>query len=196
MSTDVSKFLDGLSEIFTAIDAEYEKARAHYEGFSCDGCVDNCCTTVFHHHTLIEYFYFIEGLGKLDPKLLDIAAARSEGYLSAMRKQLGNLNAARIMCPLNFEGQCRIYEHRPLICRIHGMPGVLHSVRGKNEWQGCKVFNEKFAGRMDHVIDRTMFYTKIAALEGDLREELQFVQKYKKTIADMILDYKKEIAED
>jgi len=194
MSTDISKHLDGLSEVYAAIDAEYEKARAYYEGFSCDGCPDNCCTTVFHHHTLIEYFHLVEGLGKLDPKLFSIAVARAEGYVVAMRKQLGDLNSARLMCPMNFEGQCRIYEHRPLICRSHGMPGVLHSSRGKNQWQGCRIFNEKFEGRMNHVIDRTPFYTKIASLEGDLREDLQFVQKYKKTMAEMIIDYRNEMA--
>jgi Fe-S-cluster containining protein len=196
MPTDISRYLDGLSEVYAAIDAEYEKARAYYEGFSCDGCNDNCCNTVFHHHTLIEYFYLVEGFGKMDPKLFSIAAARAEGYVITMRKNLGDLYSARILCPMNFEGQCRIYEHRPLICRIHGMPGMLHSSRGNNRWQGCKVFNEKFEGRMEHVIDRTPFYTKIASLEGGVREELQFVQKYKKTMADMILDYKKEMVEE
>ncbi len=42
-----------------------------------------------------------------------------------LRAQLKKPATARGLCPLLHEGQCVLYEHRPVICRTHGMPLVV-----------------------------------------------------------------------
>jgi hypothetical protein len=44
--------------------------------------------------------------------------------LSASRKKDLSLEAAKISvpCPLNEDGGCLLYEHRPITCRLYGVP--------------------------------------------------------------------------
>ncbi|MBF0553933.1 MAG: hypothetical protein HQK96_05165 [Nitrospirae bacterium] len=200
MSIDITPFIDKLSGIFRASDALYLKSQNHYltigttgeEPFSCAGCSDNCCTTVFYHYTLIEYFFLAEGLSKItDPVMAEAIGERSQAYYMEIVRNPFKTDSLRIMCPLNFHGKCVIYGNRPLICRVHGVPSSL-SQPGKTtqHWDGCKRFLELHGGEdFPVVIDRTPFYTQIAALEGQLRKEMVFFQKYKKTIAEMIIDF-------
>jgi Fe-S-cluster containining protein len=206
MSLDIAPYIDKLAEIFAASDALYSKSQGYYittggdgttSPFSCTGCTDNCCTTVFYHYTLLEYFYLTEGLSQItDTEMAGTIAERSQAYSMETARNPFKTDSLRIMCPLNIDGMCAVYRHRPLICRVHGVPSSL-SAPGKQtqRWDGCKRFTG-LHGVKDFsfpvVIDRTPFYTQIAALEGQLRRELVFFQKYKKTIAEMVLDYIKD----
>jgi len=38
------------------------------------------------------------------------------------------------------------------------------------------------------VIDRTAFYSRIATLESQVRREMDYLMKFQKTIAEMLLD--------
>jgi len=202
MSFDLTPFLDELTKIFISIDEEYKNAQELYDNFSCEGCEDNCCTTVFNHYTLIEDFIVSEGLGLLEPEQLEEAIKRAYAYCAEMSKNRGNIESLKIMCPLNFEGKCGIYENRPLICRIHGLPAKLNSpVKGAQSWQGCDRFQkmhpeipEKVVRPLrlkEVVIDRTKYYTQVASLEGHLRKLFSYTQKHKKTIAEMVVDFAK-----
>ncbi|MBF0318437.1 MAG: hypothetical protein HQL01_01355 [Nitrospirae bacterium] len=204
MSTDITPYVDKLAGIFAASDALYRASQEHYpmvgtDGtkgpFSCTGCEDNCCTTVFYHYTLIEYFYLAEGLSQIeDMEIAGAIAERSQAYLGEIVKNPFKTDSMRIMCPLNFDGMCVVYQNRPLICRVHGVPSELRPPgKAVQHWDGCKRFVD-LNGRegLSFVIDRTPFYSQIAALEGQLRRELVFFQKYRKTIAEMVLDYIKD----
>ncbi|MBF0472336.1 MAG: YkgJ family cysteine cluster protein [Nitrospirae bacterium] len=192
MPIDLSQFLDELSEIFNSIDKEYKEMQGVYGNFSCDGCQDNCCTTVFNHYTLIEDFIVSEGLGLLNPDQLEEAIKRSEAYCIELGKNRGNIESLKIMCPLNFEGKCGIYQNRPLICRIHGLPAKLNSpVKGVQTWAGCNRFQELHPDVTAGSIDRTKYYTQIATLEGRMRKLFSYTQKHKKTIAEMVVDFAK-----
>ena len=61
----LAAYFDRLQQIFAAMDREYTNATKHY-GFQCDGCIDNCCRTLFYHHTYLEYLYILAGFEKLD----------------------------------------------------------------------------------------------------------------------------------
>ncbi|MBF0456933.1 MAG: hypothetical protein HQK99_03455 [Nitrospirae bacterium] len=200
MSVDITPYISKLSEIFNASDALYLKSQNSYlttagEAFSCTGCLDNCCTTVFYHYTLIEYFYLAEGLSQImDPEMAETIAERSQAYFMEIVRNPFKTDSLRIMCPLNFDGKCVVYQNRPLICRVHGVPSSL-SQPGKavQRWDGCKKFVELHGGKdFPVVIDRTPFYAQIAALEGQLRKEMVFFQKYRKTIAEMVIDFIKD----
>ncbi|KJJ84703.1 hypothetical protein OMAG_001430 [Candidatus Omnitrophus magneticus] len=190
MSTDISSYLVKVEHIFSEIDKEYEYAQKHYGDFSCEGCQDNCCTTVFYHHTLAEYFYLAEGLDQVDDKIMNVMVMRSEMYFNEVIKNPFNVESLRIMCPLNLNDKCCVYKNRPLICRIHGVPSILHTPRRETQkWNGCKRFEAQHKEPYDHSIDRTKLFTQLATLEGQLRKDLVFPQRYKKTIAEMVLDY-------
>ncbi len=193
MDIDISNYLDKLSEIYKEIDSEYEKTQKHYDNFSCKDCDDNCCTTVFHHYTFIENLFMIEGFDTVEPERWKVINERAKDYFTQLTKSGHCVTSLKIMCPLNFDGLCSLYEYRPLICRIHGVPSFLQSPhRGKQEWQGCKRFEKLHGDKIDSFMDRTPYFTKIATLEGQVRQELTYFQKHRKTIAEMIMDYSKE----
>ena len=185
---DVSRYLEKLYEIYREIDVAYDSAARHYR-FSCDGCEQNCCDTVFYHYTLIEYFGLLEGFESLPEERQKATLERSEEYVKTLNRFRGKEQEVKIMCPLNYEGLCAVYEHRPLICRIHGLPGEFkHPSRGARSFSGCKRFEESNNMARDVVIDRTPFYSRIATLETQVRREMDYLVKFQKTIAEMLLD--------
>ncbi len=176
--------LKRLSETYRAIDESYAEVQAHYE-FSCKGCPDNCCATKFHHHTLIEELYLAEGLKILgESKTGDIIARAA----NVAKTHESSSEDVRVMCPVNDGGRCIVYEHRPMICRIHGVPYELFRNMRMEYGDGCYRFIEGKAGiEKSFRLKRTGFYFDIAMLEKELREQRNFTGRYKKTTAEMIL---------
>ena len=193
MDIDISPYFDRLAPAYKEIDTEYDKVAKHYGSFSCESCEENCCVTVFYHYTLIENLYFIEGFEALPENKRKESIKKAEDYVKELADHPFGETELTIMCPVNFDGQCIVYENRPLICRIHGLPGVLHSPRkGEQKWEGCSRFTSMHGDSITREIDRTAFYSSVAFIERDLREEMVFTQKVKKTIAEMIVDQTKD----
>lgn len=183
-------YLQRLSEVYRDIEDVYGQVAAHYGDFSCQGCSSNCCSTVFYHYTLIEALYFREGFRALPEHKMKGAIREARRYLADLARNPGRETALSIMCPVNFGGLCGVYQHRPLICRIHGVPAFLDSrgAGGVQRWKGCLRFQELYGGRIDHEIDRTPFYSAIAELEIELRKSAGDFSRCRKTIAHMIAD--------
>lgn len=182
----MEKYLTRIAEIFKAIDIIYDAAIKHY-GFSCKGCSDNCCVTKFHHHTLLEELYLAEGLKRLDEAKKKAAVARAEEVVSIHNASPEDI---RVMCPLNEKGLCMVYEHRPMICRIHGVPYEMHNRDTSIEYGiGCHRFmDEKVKEGIKYFpLNRTMFYVEMARTEKELRESIGFTGDYSKTTAEMVL---------
>lgn len=181
---NVEKLLQRLTEIYRDIDKAYSEAQVHYN-FSCKECADNCCATKFHHHTNAEELYLAEGLKKLDETKQREIISRAE---DAVRIHNSSAEDIRIMCPLNENGLCIPYDHRPMICRIHGVPYELFRNFKVETGDGCYRFiTEKEIVAKDFRIKRTGFYLEIAQIEREVREKLNFTGKYKKTTAEMVL---------
>ncbi len=188
MALDKALFTGRLFRIYSGIDDAFREAADHY-GFSCDGCEDNCCRTVFYHYTLIEYFGLLEGFDRLPARIRDESMRKGRAYLDKLAQGRGGEEGLDLMCPLNFDGLCRIYEHRPLICRIHGFPGRFdHPAKGSQRFTGCKVFNETCSKEWTHLIDRTPFYVGYPDIEGRLRRALNHTARFRKTIAEMLIE--------
>ena len=169
------------------MDQSYQQV-AHAYGFFCTGCETSCCETRFYHHTLIEYFYLRKGFLALDiyrqEKNLLHAAVVLKGYRTADERQ----NSVRIPCPLNQNGQCVIYPYRPMICRLHGIPHEFQKPEGKNIYgPGCDPFNRQCRDARYKKFDRTPFYRQMASLEQELRQSIGVYDKFKMTIAEMLL---------
>ncbi|MEM6290099.1 MAG: YkgJ family cysteine cluster protein [Myxococcota bacterium] len=86
-----------------------ERYREHIE--CARGCSD-CCQQSFEVSAL-EGAYLREGLQHVDTEVREDIIERARAYSSGTRTP----------CPVLSEtGACRLYEHRPRICRKYGIP--------------------------------------------------------------------------
>jgi Fe-S-cluster containining protein len=183
-----ASLLERLQRVLHDMDAAYERAAAAH-GFVCSGCENSCCRTRFHHHTLLEYLYLRDGFSRLPAGWRECIRANAAA-VAAQQKQAAVLGAdARLMCPLNAEGRCLLYAHRPMICRLHGIPHELRPAgRTAQQSPGCEEFHRR-CGRQDRpLLDRTPLYTELARLEAECRRALGLRRKIRMTIAEMLLD--------
>ncbi|NNG02197.1 MAG: hypothetical protein HKM93_22660 [Desulfobacteraceae bacterium] len=181
----IEPFMIRLVAIFDDMSEGFTRIADHY-GFTCRGCADNCCRTRFHHHTLAEYLYLKQGVESMpegDRTELSERAAMA-GRRTADKAPI------RVMCPLNVDGRCTLYNFRPMICRLHGLPHELRKL-GHNAafGPGCGEFDARFGRQQYQPFDRTPFYIELARLEGDLRKTIGYAGKIKMTVAEMIIDY-------
>jgi len=180
-------FLDRFKIIFASMDRKYKESADYYD-FNCTGCEDNCCFTRFFHHTLLEYLYIMEGYGTLDHekqvevkrRALEVCRKNDEAEEKGM--------PVRVMCPLNFDGLCLIYDYRPMICRLHGIPHELQRPGQSIMYSpGCDTFTKQCQEKELFKFDRTPFYVEMAELEKELRQSVGVRQKIKLTVAQMLV---------
>ena len=180
-------FSDKLKIIFDAMDERYKKA-ADYYGFNCTGCRDNCCRSLFFHHTLLEYLYIIKGYNELDNTNRITVTNRAQVVCRETDKAIKKNTTVRQMCPLNSDGLCLIYDYRPMICRLHGIPHELKKP-GQNAvyGSGCDAFITQCKDKDYFKFDRTPFYMEMARLENDLKQAAGITIKLKMTVARMLI---------
>ncbi len=179
---------DALAALFADMDAGYD-AVAETCGFTCTGCEDSCCLTRFYHHTYVEWGYLREGLALLSETERAHVTQQAGAVLAEMQRADETGELFRMMCPLNQEGLCRVYAHRPMICRLHGLPHRLTPpVPGRPPvtGPGCHVFDE-CASSASAVLDRTPYYARLAGLEQAYRQSTGAGGRVKLTIAEMVL---------
>jgi Fe-S-cluster containining protein len=183
---DVKPFLNRLESIFADMDRVYSEAAAHY-GFNCHGCEDNCCRTRFYHHTYIEYLFIQEGVRTLGRKRQMEVKSSALKICKQSTELDKNRKPVRLMCPLNIENLCILYAHRPMICRLHGIPHELRkSADNPTSGPGCRTFDRRCRGKSYIAFDRTPIYLKLAALENEFKHAAGITGKIKLTIAEML----------
>lgn len=182
--------LNRLQVLFEEMDQAYETVARQY-GFQCRGCADSCCRTRFHHHTLLEYIFLLEGMRTLGPGQRPAVHERALAAVDRMRDADRRGVGLRSLCALNGDGLCMIYAFRPMICRLHGIPHELKRPDGNVVISpGCDAFSAgcRQTGTTDYVrFDRTPFYRRMALLEKDLRERMGYAGKIKLTLAQMLV---------
>lgn len=185
-----SPFLQKIKYLYASMDASYSHAADFY-GFRCKGCAENCCEERFYHYTLSEHLYLCDGFSSLDGLTAGRILARAADAAGRQRLHDQQGIHERIMCPLNSEGLCIIYEYRPMICRIQGIPHKMKKPgREEEAGPGCHKFTEEISTKNlpDSGFNLTEFYTEMAGIEIELRRKLNFGLRYKKTIAEMVVD--------
>ena len=176
--------LERLQRVYAHMDAGYEAAAAGY-GFVCTGCVESCCRTRFHHHTLIEYAGLREALVRLPAAVQARVLHLAEEWQASPAGE----GAAQPLCPLNFEGRCLLYADRPMICRLHGIPHELSRPgEAAQRSPGCSEFDRRCGGMAYRRFDRTPLYARLARLEAEFRQALGVRRRFKHTIAEMLLN--------
>lgn len=179
-------YIRRLKSLYEEMSGKYNQIVQQY-GLDCTNCPDNCCQTRFHNHTYIEYFYLLEGLATHSEN-------RREEFLNQsikVCKQITECEASgetpRVMCPLNENSRCVLYEFRPMICRLHGIPYDL-TIPGREPFRGdgCTVFQDHFSNKPYCAFNRTALYQSLSRLEGELRSEIGRFDRIKMTVAEMI----------
>lgn len=184
----MSDFSERMEKLYEDMQKAYDDVAAHYGSFSCGGCTDNCCTQRFFHHTLAEYRYLKEGLMEalsVDPELVRSMLIKARVVVDTYQKEAESGEILPLMCPANFEGLCRLYKHRPMICRLHGLPHRYRRPDGREErGTGCARFEGMH--KTDWTVNRSRLYTDLAAVEADVRRASGFRGRYALTTAEMI----------
>jgi len=134
--------VDPYKELLAKVDAWYRSVQeSHPAEVPCTkGCRD-CCIGLFDV-SLADRDLLREGLAAADPAVRKDIEARAAALLSRLREitpELGDTldgwspdeiddlcdAAGDVECPvLGREGECRLYAHRPLTCRMSGVPVV------------------------------------------------------------------------
>ena len=188
-------FSDRLQNIFAEMDRKYGIA-AEYYGFQCQGCQENCCRTRFYHHTYLEYLSIRRGFGNLDPLRQSAIRLKAEEVCRPTELADNKGLPVRPMCPLNHDGLCALYEQRPMICRLHGIPHELQKPgRPVIHGPGCGDFDERCSDKSYFKFDRTPFYFAMAGLENEFKQAAGLTGRIKMTIAEMILEFGSRNAE-
>lgn len=129
-------------EFLARVDAWYQGVqRAHPDKVPCTkGCRD-CCLGLFDI-SIADRDLLREGLAAADPATRRDIEARAAKTMAELRERFPDLGESldglsdreidditdalgNVECPvLGREGECRLYAHRPLICRLSGVPVV------------------------------------------------------------------------
>ena len=182
-------FSDRLKAAFQRMDAAYQEAADYYD-FHCSGCEDNCCRTRFHHHTLLEFFYIFKGFEELSAEKRQDIRQKAEAVCSESLESERRGETIRLMCPLNENGLCLLYDYRPMICRLHGISHEIHRPDGQVLYgPGCDVFMNIAEKQKKVNFDRTPFYKEIALLEKAFREKTGNSQGVKMTVSQMLIHF-------
>lgn len=187
-------YLDQLARLFEQMDQSYGLV-CRQSGFMCGGCEDNCCGTRFYHHTLIEYLYLRVGLDTLPDDAVEQVRQRAGQVCFQMQQDDVQNRRQRTMCPLNQYGRCILYDRRPMICRLHGIPHQLRRPDGRLQiGPGCADFDLQCPDSVPARLDRTPLYTALADLEGRLRQHTGVMTRIRMTVAEMLMDESTELS--
>jgi hypothetical protein len=158
-----------LSELNAAIDDTYSGMSSDV-GFTCGGCDGvKCCTVDLSLHTYIEMLYLRRGFKTLDQSVQEEVLERSRAIVEA--KNTDPCGAYRdCVCALNADGLCVLYQYRPMICRLAGIPHYIQRPDGRLlKSGGCERYKTDIQEKFPHLaLDRTGFYRQLAEIEIEI----------------------------
>jgi len=193
MKTDETEltpeFAEQVADLYRDMETAYDRT-AEKLAFSCSECPDNCCDSFFLHHTYTEWAYLWHGLKTLDDKQLQAITEKATDYVIESEASLVKGERPIIMCPLNSEGLCSLYQYRMMICRLHGVPATFTRPDGqKLDFPGCFRCQEHISTKKNPApLDRTQFFQRLVNLEIELLgNRRRTAPKVKLTIAQMIV---------
>ncbi len=183
-----------IRKIYEAMESDYDEV-ARALNFSCDGCPDNCCDSYFLHHTYTEWAYLWQGFRALEEAKQQELIERSKQYILECEQAEARDERPQVMCPLNEEGRCILYNNRLMVCRTHGVPASMRRPDGQTlSFPGCfrcqKIVKKKFVhdAQAPHV-ERTPLLQRLVGVEREfMGEKLHLYPRVKLTIAQMLVN--------
>lgn len=182
-----------LAALYRRMEDAYDLVARQLD-FSCRDCPSNCCDSYFLHHTRIEWAYLRQGLEQLSPEHQGLIRERALAWREREAEALAENRHPEAMCPLNEEGLCVLYQHRLMICRLHGVPSSITLPNGRSQkFPGCFRCQELTADRAAApAVERASLLRELVMLEqlmpsGPTPPGVSRV-KIRKSIAEMILE--------
>ena len=144
MSIDFEPFFKQYEALVKMADELFERVKAEYpELVTCKLKCADCCHALFDL-SLIEALYInhhfnqrfegpdrsalIEKANRADRKVYKLKRAAFKANQSGKPESeiIEEMAEERIRCPLlNEEDQCDMYDHRPITCRLYGIPTAI-----------------------------------------------------------------------
>jgi Fe-S-cluster containining protein len=186
----IDAYAERVRDLYGRMGMAYDRSAACY-GFSCTGCDENCCEERFYHHTLAEFLYLLRGVQASDEQTRQDIFSRACAVTELYRAHDAAGQPRRVMCPLNRDGLCSLYEFRLMICRLHGVPYRMRRPDGTaTQGSGCHKIDWDMSDEKSYacMLDRTDLYRELAAVEIELRQLLGFSHRIKMTIAEMLTE--------
>jgi len=141
MALDLKEHFVKYEALVHMVDGVFERVKKEYpkEVFCRKKCSD-CCYAIFDL-TLIEALYlkdkFLKKFTGREKNSLTEIAGKTDRVLTKMKRNaykevksganeleiLGKMSQERVRCPLlGKDDLCVMYEHRPITCRVYGIP--------------------------------------------------------------------------
>ncbi|MCP4721083.1 MAG: YkgJ family cysteine cluster protein [Desulfobacteraceae bacterium] len=167
------------------VDGVFDRVKKEYpkEVFCREKCSD-CCYAIFDL-TLIEALYlkdkFLETFsGTTKNKMIEIADKTDRALVKLKRNAfkkvkngadqleiVGQMSQERVRCPLLGENNlCVMYEHRPITCRVYGIPT---STAGTSHICGRTNFVQ---GEPYPTLNMDKIYTQLQLLSAELIKDI------------------------
>jgi len=167
--TEVEDILHRLVRLYQRMDEAYADA-AGAASLSCTGCDGvQCCTVDLTVHTFAEMALLQEGFQSLPFDLRCEIKDRARRVVCSRDRSHASDEYRNAVCVANFDGACILYDYRPRICRLAGVP--YQAVRPDGtviRGPGCTRFKDAIAkAHPELLIDRSDFYRGMADIEID-----------------------------
>jgi Fe-S-cluster containining protein len=162
--TKYQEFMQGVDQIFNKMKNDYPQE------VRCDqGCTE-CCFALFDL-PLIEALYLNKKFNELEPDLrtrILIEADKADRQTTKIKKELHKehqkgvpeqeiikkASRIKLRCPLLIDNKCVLYDHRPITCRLYGIPMDMGNITASCSESGFEAGKEYPGVHMNRVHDR------------------------------------------
>ncbi len=185
MALDLSKHFAQYEALVQMVDGVFDKVKSEYpkEVFCREKCSD-CCYALFDL-TLIEALYlkdkFLEKFSGIEKENIVQLADKTDRALVKMKRDafkkvknggdqlevIAKMSQERVRCPLLAEDNlCVLYDHRPITCRVYGIPT---STAGQSHICGRTNFIQ---GNPYPTLNMDKIYTQLQLLSAQLIKDI------------------------
>ena len=186
MVMDFKAHFDKYEALVTRVDSIFQQVKEEYpkEVFCREKCSD-CCYAIFDL-TFIEALYLnqkfrerfsgaeksdiIEEASKIDRALYKLKREAHKEIQNGGNEieLLGKMSMERMRCPLlGADNMCILYEHRPITCRLYGIPT---STAGTSHICGRTNFKQ---GESYPTVNMDKLYTQLQLLSAELVKDIK-----------------------
>ena len=182
---DLAPYFMKYEALSAAADQVFERVKKQFP--DCVQCKEECsdCCHALYDLTLIEALYMNEKFkarftGEEREALLE-KANRADRTIHKLKRQayqslqegksedeiLTALGAEKVRCPLlNDHDMCELYDHRPITCRLYGIPT---SIGGKGRTCSLSKFE---GGKAYPTVDIDKIHGRLQEISGELLRDI------------------------
>ncbi|MBC2696342.1 MAG: YkgJ family cysteine cluster protein [Desulfobacteraceae bacterium] len=186
MDIDFTPFFKQYEKVLTMVDKVFERVKnEHSECFKCKTKCSDCCNALFDLY-LIEALYINDKFNKkfknsereqiveksniADRTIYKLKRKAYKDFESGKDENelLTKMAEERVRCPLlNDDDMCDLYEHRPITCRLYGIP---ISIGGVSHTCGLSAFAE---GKQYPTVNLEKIQNKLYEISVELVKDIK-----------------------